>query len=81
MLKEEDLTDDEGKIYQALKQWRSEKSIQQNLPHYMICHNSELITIAKNKPEAINDFKAIKRFGEQKTQKYGDDIIALLNAL
>lgn len=81
MLKEEDLTDDEGKIYQALKQWRSEKSIQQNLPHYMICHNSELITIAKNKPEAINDFKAIKGFGEQKTQKYGDDIIALLNAL
>ncbi len=80
-LKEEDLTDEERKIYQALKQWRSEKAIQQDLPHFMICHNSELITIAKTKPETIKDFKTIKGFGELKTQKYGDDIIALLNAL
>ncbi len=79
--KEEDLSDDEHKIFLALKQWRNQKSIQQDLPHYMICHNSELITIAKTKPETIKDFKTIKGFGEQKTQKYGDDIIALLNAL
>lgn len=81
VFKEEDLSDEESKIFLALKHWRNQKAIQQDLPHYMICHNSELINIAKTKPETIKDFKSIKGFGEQKTQKYGDDIIALLNAL
>jgi len=81
VFKEEDLSDEERKIYIALKEWRNQKSMQQDLPHFMICHNSELITIAKTKPETIKDFKTIKGFGEQKTQKYADDIIALLNAL
>lgn len=81
VLKDEDLSEEERKIYQALKQWRNEKSMQMDLPHFMICHNSELITIAKTKPETIKDFKIIKGFGEQKTQKYADDIIAFLNAL
>jgi superfamily II DNA helicase RecQ len=78
---EEDLSEQEKRIYIALKEWRNEKSIQLNLPHYMICHNSELITVAKTKPEKQSDFKKVKGFGEQKTQKFGEDIIALLNAL
>lgn len=76
----DDLTQEEDNIYNALKQWRNDKSLQLNLPHYMICHNSELITIAKVKPETIFDFKKIKGFGDLKTQKYADDIIALLNS-
>ena len=38
---ERELTDDEKKIYAALKKWRSDKAQQLMLPHYMICHNSE----------------------------------------
>jgi superfamily II DNA helicase RecQ len=81
LLKEEELSEEEKRVYLALKEWRKEKSMQLKLPHFMICHNSELVAIAKFKPETIKDFKSIKGFGELKTQKYGDDIIALLNAL
>lgn len=63
----------------ALKQWRNEIANQLNLPHYMICHNSELITSAKKKPENLYDFKRVKGFGELKTQKFADDIISVLN--
>jgi len=77
---EADLTSDEKRVYLALKEWRNKKSLQLNLPHYMICHNSELITVAKIKPETIYDFKKVKGFGELKTQKFAEDIIALLNA-
>ena len=76
-----ELTIDEKKIYSALKKWRSDKAQQLLLPHYMICHNSELISIAIKKPQTLIDFKNIKGFGENKTANYGDDIISLLNAL
>ena len=78
---ERELTDEEKKIYTALKKWRSDKAQQLMLPHYMICHNSELASIAVQKPQTLRDFKNVKGFGENKTDNYGDDIIALLNAL
>ena len=78
---ERELTVEEKKIYSALKKWRSDKAQQLILPHYMICHNSELVSIAIKKPQRHEDFKGIKGFGENKTAKYGDDIISLLNAL
>ena len=76
-----ELTFDERKIYFALKKWRSDKAQQLLLPHYMICHNSELVSIAIKKPQTLEDFKTVKGFGENKTANYGDDIISLLNAL
>ena len=78
---ERELTDEEKKIYTALKKWRSDKAQQLMLPHYMICHNSELASIAVQKPQTLRDFKNVKGFGENKTDNYGDDIISLLNAL
>ncbi len=78
---ERELTDEEKKIYAALKKWRSDKAQQLMLPHYMICHNSELASIAIQKPQTLQNFKTVKGFGENKTAHYGDDIISLLNAL
>jgi len=78
---EKELTFEEKKIYFALKKWRSDKAQQLILPHYMICHNSELVSIAIQKPQTLEDFKNVKGFGENKTANYGDDIISLLNAL
>jgi len=75
------LTFNEKEIYSALKKWRSTKAQLLVLPHYMICHNSELISIAIKKPKNLEDFKKIKGFGENKIANYGDDIISLLNAM
>jgi len=76
-----ELTFEEKKIYFALKKWRTDKAQQLMLPQYMVCHNSELASIAIKKPQTLEDFKSIKGFGENKTANYGDDIISLLNAL
>ncbi|HSD09099.1 HRDC domain-containing protein [Flavobacterium sp.] len=78
---ESELTVEEKKIYSTLKLWRSEKAQQLMLPPYIICHNSELISIALKKPQTLKDFKMIKGFGENKTFNYGDEIISVLNAL
>ena len=78
---ENDLTEREQLIYRNLKQWRSEKAAELGFKNFMICHNSELLNISIQKPESINQLRKIKGFGEIKSDKYGDDIISLLNAV
>lgn len=76
-----ELTEEEKLIYNALRQWRNDKAINLNLPSYVIAHNTQLMTIAKVKPQTLDDFINIKGFGGQKVAKYGEDIIALLNSI
>jgi superfamily II DNA helicase RecQ len=75
------LSEEEKKIYVALKQWRFDKSNESRLPTYLICSNGALIAIAKVKPQNNNELQQIKGFGEQKIAKYGSDIMALLNSV
>jgi superfamily II DNA helicase RecQ len=76
-----ELTEDEKKIFEVFKQWRQDKATQMNVPNFVICHNTELMTIAKLKPQTLEDLLKIKGFGEQKITKFGDDILALLNSI
>lgn len=47
----------------------------------MVAHNAELMSIAKMKPQTVEDLPKIKGFGERKIAKYGDDIITILNSI
>lgn len=76
-----ELTEDEKRIFSTLKQWRQEKAMQLNIPNFMVCHNTELMTISKVKPQTLDELSKIKGFGGQKIAKFGDDIIALLNSI
>lgn len=78
---ETELNSDEKEVYDTLKQWRQDKAFQLNIPNYMICHNTELITIVKEKPKTLTDFLRIKGFGDRKISNFGDDIIAVLNSV
>ncbi|MDP2160778.1 MAG: HRDC domain-containing protein [Flavobacterium sp.] len=80
VLNYEELSQEEKNTLNSLKHWRTEKSSKLGLPQYMICHNSELMTIAKMKPHSIDELKRIKGFGENKISRYGNDIISLLQA-
>jgi len=75
-----ELTELEQKIYEAFKTWRFVKAKELNIPAFMICSNSELITLSKTRPETIGQLSKIKGFGEQKIAKFGEDIIALINS-
>ena len=68
-------------VFQTLKQWRAEKAEKMKMANFMVCHNSELIDIAYNQPKSIDELRLIKGFGNRKAEKYGDDIISVLNAI
>ena len=76
-----ELTIEEKKIYSALRQWRNDLAEGLGWSAFRICYNSHLVSIAKAKPETLEELKRIKSFGEIRTANYGDDIISLLNAL
>lgn len=77
----DELTVEEEKIYSALRQWRKDLAEKLGWSAFRICHNSHLISIAKTKPETLDELKGVKSFGESRTTNYGDDIISVLNAL
>jgi superfamily II DNA helicase RecQ len=77
----DDLCSKDQQIYLYLKQWRADKAETLQQKNYMICHNSELIDLAMYKPSNLDELQQIKGFGPQKADKYGDDILAILNAV
>lgn len=78
---ESDLTPGALYVLECLKEWRTEKANKLNIAKYMICHNLELLQIAFHHPKDIDGLRKIKGFGEKKTEKYGEDIISVLNAV
>jgi ribonuclease D len=78
-IKEANLNTNQLNVFQKLKQWRAVKAGKMRMANFMICHNSELIDIAYNQPKSIDELRLIKGFGNKKADKYGNDIIAVLN--
>jgi translin len=69
----------EQEIYNALTAWRTRKSNEENLPAYIIAHNSMLAQIARMHPGTVKDLNAIKGFGERRINKYGKEIIGVID--
>ena len=77
----EDLQPKDKQLYGYLNQWRTEKADELKQKKFMICHNSELIDLAMYKPSNFDELQQIKGFGKQKTEKFGEDILSILNAV
>lgn len=78
---EVELTEREQVIFQKLKKWRAEKASELGFKNFMICHNSELMAVAVRGPKSKTELRQIKGFGNFKAEKYGDDILSVLNAV
>ncbi len=79
-ISEADLDETQQSIYAALRLWRKDRATEINLPEFMVCHNATLMTVAKEKPQDLVSLSRIKGLGDQKVAKYGDDILAIINA-
>jgi superfamily II DNA helicase RecQ len=77
----EDLTSKDKQVYGYLNQWRTDKSEELKFKKFIICHNSHLIDLALYKPSNLDELQQIKGFGKQRAEKYGEDILAILNAV
>lgn len=77
---EAELDETGQQLLSALKIWRKEKAAEAGLPEFMICHNATLMEVAFLRPPNLAALSQIKGLGEQKIARYGDDMIAIINA-
>ncbi|WP_018675568.1 HRDC domain-containing protein [Riemerella columbina] len=80
-LNEENLSEYEKQIVAYFKQWRFDTARNEGLPTYMVLTNKSIVSLAKNKPRTVEELERIFGIGEHKKEKYGEDIIALLNSI
>ena len=78
---EEELLPNELIAFKALKSWRNNLAEKLDCSAFRICHNSHLIAIVKANPQTLSELENVSSFGKTRTEKYGDDIVSVLNAL
>jgi superfamily II DNA helicase RecQ len=75
-------TPDSGEVNEELlarlKSWRSDQARDQQVPAYVVLHNSHLEEISARQPGDIHELGAIKGIGLRRAARYGDDILALI---
>ncbi len=75
-----ELSDAEKMLFDRLKQWRREKANDEGVPVYIIATNREIKDIIKAAPKNVEEISAIRGFGRKKVEKYGKDLVALIQA-
>jgi translin len=78
-ISEQEFNPIEQEIFKALTEWRTRKSIEDRVAPYIIAHNSVLKEIVKLRPVTPKELNAVKSLGERRINKYGKEIIAIIN--
>lgn len=64
---------------EALKEYRFQVSRKEGIKAYMVFTDKELLDLVELKPKDKEELLNIKGFGQKKVDKYGDEIIKILN--
>ena len=67
-------------LFEALRTWRATQARAQSVPPYVIFHDTVLREIAAVRPGCLDDLAQIKGVGASKLQRYGDGVLAVLEA-
>lgn len=63
----------------ALRNWRSLKAAEQNVPAYVILQQKALQAIATNMPHTVAELKRQLGVGEKTVQRYGSELLDIVN--
>ncbi|HET7556185.1 MAG TPA: ATP-dependent DNA helicase UvrD2 [Gaiellaceae bacterium] len=64
--------------YVALKEWRLKRSKRDDVPAYVVFHNSTLAEIAARRPRTIAELASVPGVGPAKLERYGTDVLDAL---
>jgi len=65
-------------LFERLKRWRGDQARRQQVPAYVVLHNSHLEEIAARKPQSIHELGSVKGIGLRRAARYGDALLALV---
>ncbi len=72
------LTNYEQKMLKTLKNWRRKKAKELDEPSFMILWDQHLRKLVQAKPSTRQELREIDGFTEHKLEKYGDEVLGIL---
>ena len=66
--------------YATLKEWRLRRARRDEIPAYVVFHNSTLEEIAERRPRTISELAAVPGVGPAKLERYGREVLDALAA-
>ena len=76
---EADLTADDETIYEKLKAWRLDTAREENVPAFVILHDSVLREIARSRPQDKAALSTISGIGESKLARFGEAVVGIVS--
>ena len=73
-------TEREERLWQALRKWRQERARTEEIPAYMVCGDKTLRDIVEKMPRGLDGLRSIYGLGEAKIDKFGDEILEVLDS-
>jgi ATP-dependent DNA helicase RecQ len=70
--------DYDGELFERLRAWRGDQARRQQVPAYVVLHNSHLEEIARRKPRSVHELGTVKGIGLRRAARYGEEILALV---
>lgn len=65
--------------FEALKAWRLRRARADEIPAYVVFHNSTLEEIAGRRPQSLAELAAVPGVGPAKLERYGEEVLKLLS--
>lgn len=65
-------------LWDALRSWRLEEAKRQEIPPYVIFHDSTLTEVARRRPASLTELANIPGIGRSKLERYGDAVLAIV---
>ncbi|MGF1471591.1 MAG: RecQ family ATP-dependent DNA helicase [Rubrobacteraceae bacterium] len=65
-------------LFERLRSWRAEQARSQQVPAYVVLHNSHIEEISRRKPRTIHELGSIKGIGLRRAARYGEEILGLV---
>ena len=66
-------------LWEALRECRRELADEQNVPPYVIFHDSTLQEMCTRVPQSLSEFAQLSGVGERKLDKYGSEFLKVIN--
>jgi DNA helicase-2/ATP-dependent DNA helicase PcrA len=73
--------DDLPPAFAALRTWRLERAKADEVPAYVVFHNSTLAEIAERQPRTLAELARVPGVGPAKLERYGSDVLAALSTV
>jgi ATP-dependent DNA helicase RecQ len=74
----EDLSPEDAKLFERLREWRAGQAREQGVPAYVIFQDKTLREIASQRPADLHGLAVINGVGQAKLEKYGQGVLEVL---